>query len=173
MNRTLDKFISTTDRFESLADSMSLLNQVKEETVLATSQLIEVQKKYNESLSIPRTVAEKLNSILDRITTFEGSINQLGARHEKEQMVGNSTINLINKQLDAIEQKNRVALNYSAVADDELQELYKKQIGVIKTLNDNYSAAISNHADEFDDMLNQIHHRLDEKWGLFVNALDN
>lgn len=173
MNRTLDKFISTTDRFESLADSMSLLNQVKEETVLATSQLIEVQKKYNESLSIPRTVAEKLNSILDRITTFEGSINQLGARLEKEQMVGNSTINLINKQLDAIEQKNRVALNYSAVADDELQELYKKQIGVIKTLNDNYSVAISNHADEFDDMLNQIHHRLDEKWGLFVSALDN
>ena len=173
MNRTLDKFISTTDKFESLADSMSLLNQVKEETVLATSQLIEVQKKYNESLSIPRTVAEKLNSILDRITTFEGSINQLGARLEKEQMVGNSTINLINKQLDAIEQKNRVALNYSAVADDELQKLYKNQIGVIKTLNENYSAAISNHADDFDNMLNQIRHRLDKKWGLFVSALDN
>lgn len=173
MNRTLDKFISTTDRFESLADSMSLLNKVKEETVLATSQLIEVQKKYNESLSIPRIVAEKLNSILDRITTFEGSINQLGARLEKEQMVGNSTINLINKQLDAIEQKNRVALNYSAVADDELQKLYEKQIGVIKTLNENYSAAISNHADEFDNMLNQIRHRLDKKWGLFVSALDN
>lgn len=173
MNRTLDKFISTTDRFESLADSMFVLNQVKEETVLATNQLIEVQKKYNESLSIPQAVTEKLNSILDRVTTFEGSINQLGERLEKEQIIGNSTINLINKQLDAIEQKNSIALNYSSVADDELQELYKEQIRVITKLNDNYSNGISSHADDFEDMLNQIQRKLEKKWNLFVNTLDN
>lgn len=173
MNRTLDKFISTTDRFDSLADSMSLLNQIKEETVLATHELIKVQKDYNASLSIPLNVAEKLHSILDRVTEFENSINLLGERLGKEQMIGNSVINQINSQLDAIKQKNDIAINYTSTANEELESLYKKQVQVIKNLSNDYSRAISDHAEEFEEMLKQINKLLNEKWGLFVNALDD
>lgn len=173
MNKTLDKFISTTNRFDSIAESISSLNQTKEKIIIATQQLVEVQHHYNDSLVIPQSVAERLNDILSRMLVFENSINQLGERLAQEQMVGNSVINSINSHLDVINQKNNIAANYVDVANDELEKLYKQQTDAIKKLNDKYSTAISSHGDEFEEMLTQVQNRLDKKWKIFVATLDD
>lgn len=173
MNVTLDKFILASERFDSLAESMSLFNQVKDEIVISTQQLIDTQHRYNASLEIPQSVAERLNEILNRVTTFEESVNQLGEHLGQEQIVGNSVINSINKHMDLIDQKHAIAVNYADIAEEKLKELYTKQTDSISKLNDQYSISISNHADEFERMLKQVQERLDEKWKLFTRSLDD
>lgn len=173
MNVTLDKFILASERFDSLAESMSLFNQVKDEIVISIQQLIDTQHRYNASLEIPQSVAERLNEILNRVTTFEESVNQLGEHLGQEQIVGNSVINSINKHMDLIDQKHAIAVNYADIAEEKLKELYTKQTDSISKLNDQYSISISNHADEFERMLKQVQERLDEKWKLFTRSLDD
>lgn len=173
MLHVLKLFVSATHRFDHLSELMTQLYEVKENLVISTNQLINNQKSYNESLKVPRLVAERLNAILDRVVTFEQNIASLGNSISQTQLLGNSEMNLIKEQLLAIQRKHDIAMDYTETANDQLNDLYNRQVKTIEELNNRYSNAIVSHTEEFETMLQEISKRLRDKWNLFVGTLDN
>lgn len=172
-NATLSKFISTTKEFNDLSNSISLLYKIKEEIIIATQELISTQQQYNSSLAIPQNITEKLNNIFNRISSFEENINGLGESIAKTHMIGNRELNLIEKQLNSIQRKDDLANEYVDLANENLEKLFKTQITTINTLNTKYENAISDHANELENMVDGISQKLQEKWTSFTNMLDN
>lgn len=173
LNKTLDKFISTTNQFDNLTVAMTSLYQIKEDIVKTVQTLIVRQKEYNESLSVPQTIAENLNLILDRINNFEQNINGLGESIAQTQMIGNREMNLIERQLNIINVKNKLAENYADIANEELENLFKNQVEAIEQLNKKYKLAIGQHADELECMIDDMSKELKRKWGAFSGTLES
>lgn len=173
LNKTLDKFVASTSQFGSLADSMSLLYQVKEEIILATNDLLKTQSEYCKSLAVPQKIAHELNDILNRIITFEDSINALGANISDTQLLGNRQMNLINEQLSIIKSKNEQAATYADIANEQLKSMYEVQVNAINDLSEKYRASIENHSEELKDMVDRMSEELKTKWDAFKSMLDS
>ena len=107
-------------------------------------------------MSVPERVFEKINAILNRIVTFEESINALGESIAKTQLLGNNQMNLIEEQILAIQKKTDLAVSYQEIADDELKSIYEAQKNAIKQLNEKYCTAIDNHGDNFAIAMNDF-----------------
>lgn len=124
---TLQRFVEAADKFDSATTAIANLNNVKNEIAQSSAQLIEAQKQFMEKLPIPKSVFEKINAILNRVTTFEDSLNGLAPGLAAVQNFGNELINLINTQLNAIKQKGVILQNYQDTTDENLQKYYKEQ----------------------------------------------
>ena len=90
MLTALDLFVKAGLQFHEAVDVFKELDVVRKDLSKTISTLIATQKDYNHSLVVPKMIAERLNVILERITTFEDSINSLGASIAQTQMLGNS-----------------------------------------------------------------------------------
>jgi hypothetical protein len=105
---TLNAFVSAAQKFDTVSVSIgryeSMSNAIKEQT----ASLIEQQRSYNESLTIPSQLVTQLNNLLNRISTFEDSINNLGTTVSETQLLGNRTIKTVELQLNAIKQKQDI-----------------------------------------------------------------
>lgn len=120
----LQAFVEATDHFTELTNSLNQFEKARRMMLRATDEVINMQKQYAESLEMPKELVIKVNSILDRITKFEDSINALGTDIAQTHMIGNDTINLINEQLSGIKKKGKIADKYLGLADGKLEELY-------------------------------------------------
>lgn len=147
---TLEKFTQAAGKFDTVTTSIGKLNEIKENIAQSSQTLIEAQSNFIEQMTIPERVFEKVNTILNRITTFEDSINNLGENISKTQILGNSQMNLIEEQITAIQKKTNLATGYQEIADEELQKLYNSQIATINKLNARYKAAIEDHGEKFE-----------------------
>lgn len=147
--KTLENFIVAADKFDSVTDSISKLSTVKEELTDSSAKLVEAQSQFINQMSVPERVFDKINTILNRIVTFEESINALGESIAKTQLLGNNQMNLIEEQILAIQKKTDLAVSYQELADDELKSIYEAQKNAIKQLNEKYCAAIDKHGDDF------------------------
>lgn len=147
--KTLESFVVAADKFDAVTTSIAKLSEVKEDLADSSFKLIEAQTKFIGQMSVPERVFEKINAILNRIVTFEESLNALGESISQTQLLGNSQMNLIQEQITAIQKKTDLAVSYQELADDELKAVYEAQKKAIKQLNEKYCAAIDAHGDDF------------------------
>lgn len=147
--KTLESFVVAADKFDAVTTSIAKLSEVKEDLADSSVKLVEAQTKFIGQMSIPERVFEKINTILNRIVTFEESLNALGESISQTQLLGNSQMNLIQEQITAIQKKTDLAVSYQELADDELKAIYESQKNAIKQLNEKYCAALDTHGDDF------------------------
>ena len=147
--KTLESFVAAADKFDAVTTSIAKLSEVKEGLADSSVKLVEAQTKFIGQMSVPERVFEKINAILNRIVTFEESLNALGESISQTQLLGNSQMNLIKEQITAIQKKTDLAVSYQELADDELKAVYEAQKKAIKQLNEKYCAAIDTHGDDF------------------------
>lgn len=168
----LSAFVEATDHFTELTASLNKFEQARRMMLRATDEVINMQKQYAESLEVPKELVIKVNSILDRITTFEESINNLGKDISQTQLLGNDTINLINEQLNGIKKKGKLADKYLGLADGKLEELYNRQTAAIGKMTNNYENAIKEHIAGFDRIIEESTKDFDKRHKDFLAALD-
>ena len=154
--KTLESFVVAADKFDAVTTSIAKLSEVKEELADSSVKLVEAQTKFIGQMSVPERVFEKINAILNRIVTFEESLNALGESISQTQLLGNSQMNLIQEQITAIQKKTDLAISYQELADDELKAVYETQKNAIKQLNVKYCAAIDTHGDDFALAMNEF-----------------
>jgi hypothetical protein len=154
--KTLESFVVAADKFDAVTTSIAKLSEVKEDLADSSVKLVEAHTKFIGQMSVPERVFEKINAILNRIVTFEESLNALGESISQTQLLGNSQMNLIQEQITAIQKKTDLAISYQELADDELKAVYETQKNAIKQLNEKYCAAIDTHGDDFALAMNEF-----------------
>lgn len=147
--KTLESFVTAADKFDAVTTSIAKLSDVKDNLADSSVKLVEAQTKFIGQMGIPERVFEKINAILNRIVTFEESLNALGESISQTQLLGNSQMNLIQEQITAIQKKTDLTVSYQELADDELKAVYEVQTRAIKQLNEKYCAALDSHGDDF------------------------
>jgi hypothetical protein len=154
--KTLDRFVAASEQFETVTTSIERLTSIKDEIAESSIQLINAQSHFNKQLVIPERIFEKICVILDRISTFEDSVNGLGVSISQTQLLGSSQMNLIQEQITAIQKKTDLAVSYQELADEELKEIYRHQTQAINSLNEKYRSAIESHGDDFIEVMNDF-----------------
>lgn len=132
MQLTLDKFIKASNNFGiiefHLESFLKLLESQKESHI----RMLEAERDFNESLHIPQNVAEKLVSILDRITEFENGVNALGKELAKSKVIGDNLLETVRMQLSALDSKREILDSYVTKAEGELKGIYKAEYDAIE-----------------------------------------
>lgn len=147
---TLDKFVSAANSFDSVTTSIQKLEEAKERIIASTNTLAEKQESYNQSLEIPTRLLQQVNAILDRVTTFEKSINALGVNIAQTQLLGNTQINAIEEQLNALKTKHSLVYRYQDTEVTELEKIYNEQSKAVMELSDAFKRVVAQNKDDIE-----------------------
>ena len=172
MSETLDRFVDSVHSLDSLEENIVYLEQQKEFLNSSTKELMDAQEAYLLSLEIPQEIANKLKSILDRFVRFEDNINKFGEDLSQNQLIGNREVNLIQQQINALERNTKLISNFQELTTEELENVCNAQIDDVNALTKKYSAAISNHSDEFKEFMDSVANEILEKKREFLETLE-
>ena len=153
---TLDKFVTAASSFDSVTTSIQKLEEAKERIIASTNTLAEKQESYNQSLEIPTNLLQQINAILDRVTTFEKSINALGVNIAQTQLLGNTQINAIEEQLNALKAKHRLVSGYQETQLEELDKIYQEQSKAVKDLSDAFKRVVAQNKDDIETAMSDF-----------------
>ena len=153
---TLDKFVTAANSFDSVTTSIQKLEEAKERIIASTNMLAEKQESYNQSLEVPTRLLSQVNAILDRVTTFENNINALGVNIAQTQLLGNTQINAIEEQLNALKAKHRLISGYQDTQVDELDKIYQEQSKAVKDLSDAFKRVVAQNKDDIEEAMRQF-----------------
>lgn len=159
---TLDKFVSAANSFDAVTTSIQKLEEAKERIIASTNTLAEKQESYNQSLEIPTRLLQQVNAILDRVTTFEKSINALGVNIEQTQLLGNTQINAIEEQLNALKTKHNLVYRYQDTEVEELDKIYKEQSKAVMDLSDAFKRVVAQNKDDIETAMGDFKKAYDE-----------
>ena len=159
---TLDKFVSAANSFDSVTTSIQKLEEAKERIIASTNTLTEKQESYNQSLEIPTRLLQQVNAILDRVTTFEKSINALGVNIAQTQLLGNTQINAIEEQLNALKTKHSLVYRYQDTEVEELEKIYKEQSKAVMDLSDAFKRVVAQNKDDIETAMGDFKKAYDE-----------
>lgn len=159
---TLEKFVSAANSFDSVTTSIQKLEEAKERIIASTNTLAEKQESYNQSLEIPTRLLQQVNAILDRVTTFENSINALGVNIEQTQLLGNTQINAIEEQLNALKTKHSLVYRYQDTEVEELEKIYKEQSKAVMDLSDAFKRVVAQNKDDIETTMGDFKKAYDE-----------
>lgn len=154
--RGLEKYVEAANHFIGITKSLDKFEEARRMMLAAAQEAINLQNAYSESLVVPRELALRINQILDRVKNFEANIERLGDKLNEREILGNDVVNAIRDQVNAIEKKSKIADNYLEVADGKLEDLFREQTNAIENLNKRYRAAISDHAEEFEQLIEKL-----------------
>lgn len=183
MVTTLDKFVTAANSFDSVTTSIQKLEEAKERIIASTNTLAEKQESYNQSLEIPTRLLQQINSILDRVTTFEKSINALGVNIAQTQLLGNTQINAIEEQLNALKTKHSLVYRYQDTQVEELEKIYQEQTKAVNDLSEAFRRAVSQNRDDiekamqdfktaYDTIVRDCKTGIEQKLEEFIKALN-
>lgn len=167
----MEKYVEAANHFVSITKSLDKFEEARRMMLAAAQEAIEIQNQYSDSLRIPREVAVRINKILDRITTFEASINALGDKINQRDILGSNVVNAIEQQVNSIAKKGRIADKYLNIADGKLEDLYDRQSEAIEEMGKRYKNAIDKHINGFEEMLGDYTSELEEKHKRLVEVL--
>lgn len=162
MVTTLDKFVTAANSFDSVTTSIQKLEEAKERIIASTNTLAEKQEAYNQSLEIPTRLLTQINAILDRVTTFEKSINALGVNIAQTQLLGNTQINAIEEQLNALKTKHSLVYRYQDTEVEELDKIYKEQSKAVTDLSDAFKRVVAQNKDDIETAMGDFKKAYDE-----------
>lgn len=159
---TLEKFVSAANSFDAVTTSIQKLEEAKERIIASTNTLAEKQESYNQSLEIPTRLLQQVNAILDRVTTFEKSINALGVNIAQTQLLGNTQINAIEEQLNALKTKHNLVYRYQDTEVEELEKIYKEQSKAVMELSDAFKRVVAQNKDDIETTMVDFKKAYDE-----------
>lgn len=168
---TLERFVEVSDHFKQIMDSLNSFERARRMMLDAANKVTEYQQQYNDSLQIPLEVAAKINDILNRLTNFEQSINNLGTDVARTQLIGNNLVNAVNEQLLAIRKKQKVAEKYKDIADEKLESLFNEQTNLIDEMNAKYKAALDRHMVSYEEQMNSFVEEMEVRRQLFLESI--
>ena len=153
---TLDKFVTAANSFDSVTTSIQKLEEAKERIIASTNTLTEKQESYNQSLEIPTNLLQQINAILNRVITFEKNIDALGVNIAQTQLLGNTQINAIEEQLNALKAKHRLVSGYQEMQVEELDKIYQEQSKAVKDLSDAFKRVVAQNKDDIEEAMRQF-----------------
>lgn len=153
---TLDKFVSAAESFGFVSDAVSKLEDVRDRIVASSSVLVERQAEYNRSLEVPEELLGRINALLDRVVTFERSLNEFGENMNQTQLFRNEQLNLIEEQLKALQAKSRAVTDYQDTQVEELSEIYKEQNAAITSLTNAFRSAVEQNGTDMEKTLSEF-----------------
>lgn len=153
---SLDAFVRASQNFDLVTTALNRFEVTRNAIKDVTVELVNTQRRYNESLEIPLNVANKLNQILARITDFEKSINALGRSIEKTDLLGNTEIEALKQAITAIKKKQKVAVEAMEVSDGHLENIFKMQSESIVKLGRTYEESFASYAEKFQNILDGL-----------------
>ena len=171
--RGLEKYVEAADHFVGITQSLNKFEEARRMMLAAAQEAINLQNAYSESLNVPREIALRINQILDRVKNFEANIERLGDKLNEREILGNDVVNAIRDQVNGIEKKNKIAESYLQKADGELEDLFAEQTKVIGNLNSRYEAAISNHIDGFEDLMERLKEDIKVRHSQFLALMED
>lgn len=164
--RGMEKYVEAANHFVGITQSLDKFEEARRLMLVAAQEAINIQNQYTESLKIPREVAVKIAGILDRVSTFERSVNELGERLNQREILGNDVLEMVKVQISSIAKKGRIAEKFIEIADAKLEQAYQDQVKAIGQLNQRYLHAIEDHSNGFRQMMsdqsNDLKRRHDE-----------
>lgn len=169
---SLNAFVRAARNFDLVTTALNRFEESKNEIKNVTVELVRTQKNYNESLVVPLNVANKLNSILSRVTEFERSINALGRSIEKTDLIANTEVEALKDAIKAIKKKQKIAVEAMEVSDGHLANIFKLQSESIVKLGRVYEESIASYAEKFEKILSGLSAEMQERRREIVCAIE-
>lgn len=181
---TLDKFVVAASSFDSVSETIAGLEDVRERISVSSENLAARQESYNRSLEIPEKLVREVNSVLDRVSIFERSLNEFGDNMNKTQLFRNEQLNLIEEQLRALKAKTNAVQSYQDTQVDELHAIYKEQTDAVNRLSVSFRQAVDKNGSDmeaamrefqsvYDRIVNECRAGVERKLEEFSTALDS
>lgn len=170
---TLNKFVEVSGILEQTAKHIEGLRDVGkmiEEQVLS---LMTAQEEYTKSLAIPKVLTERINNLLDRVSTFEKNINNLGTAISSTELLGHDEMQAIKKHLDRIDEQNFQARRYADMQTKELESFFEEQKRSISDLSEQYRRLMDEHGGKLTEVMDEAIKSLSNKREAFVRSIDN
>lgn len=169
---SLDAFVRASQNFDLVTTALNRFEVTRNAIKDVTVELINTQRRYNESLELPLNVANKLNQILARVTDFEKSINALGRSIEKTDLLGNTEIEALKEAVKAIKKKQKIAVEAMEVSDGHLENIFKMQYESIVKLGRTYEESFATYAEKFQNILDGLEKEMLERRREIVAAIE-
>lgn len=169
---SLDAFVRASQNFDLVTTALNRFEVTRNAIKDVTVELINTQRRYNESLELPLNVANKLNQILARVTDFEKSINALGRSIEKTDLLGNTEIEALKEAVKAIKKKQKIAVEAMEVSDGHLENIFKMQSESIVKLGRTYEESFATYAEKFQNILDGLEKEMLERRREIVAAIE-
>jgi hypothetical protein len=170
---TLQQFVDSAQVFQASTNLISEYNTMLDNMMMVSQHVIEKQNEYAESLQIPSELVKKLTALLDRISTFEDSINALGENISQAEMLGNQELALIKRHLESFEEKKQLADRFLDRNNEELEGVFKLQIKTVKSLFDDYRQQLDEEREALSTMVREMLLIINKKKTDLLNHLEN
>lgn len=172
LNKSMEAFVAASQKFSEITGSLDQFERARRLMLIAAQETINLQREFNDSLSVPKQVAVEINSILNRITKFEDSINKLGTDIDQTKLIGEKTIKEISDNIQTIKKKQKVAENYADLANDKLQVFFEEYNVELGAIAKRYNEALEKYLADYEAMLQNRKEELEERKREFTNAID-
>jgi len=169
---SLESFVRASQNFDLVTTALNRFEVTRNAIKDVTVELINTQRRYNESLEVPLSVANKLNQILSRVTDFEKSINALGRNMEKIDLIGNTEVEALKEAVKAIKNKQKIAVEAMQVSDGHLENIFQMQGDSIRKLNKAYEENLATYVQKFEDVLESLGKEMQERRREIVAAIE-
>lgn len=167
------QFAESSEHFKELTESLNDFERARRMLLAATQEAINLQKSYNDSLTIPREVASEINTIMQRVVKFEQSINALGTDLAATQMFGNATIEEIRSQISAIKVKHKVAEQYIETSNNKLEMFFDSQLIELKRLETKYLEALDTIFKTYESLTKDHETEINQRHEIFKKAIED
>ena len=169
---SLNAFVRAAQNFDAVTKALNRFETARDEIKNATVELVNCQRRYNESLETPLKIANKLNQLLARVTDFEKSINALGRSIEKTDLIGNTEIEALKQAITAIKKKQKIAVEAMETSDGHLKNIFDLQSDAIKKLGRTYEESFASYAEKFQNVLVGLEREMFERRREIVAAIE-
>lgn len=166
------QFAAASEHFEELTHSLNDFERARRLMLGAIQEAINLQKSYNDSLEIPNQVARSINGILQRVVTFEESINALGTDIAQTQMISNTTIEEIQAQIKAIKQKHKIAEKFVDTGNERLEKFFEEEVRKLGRLQNKYFDALDKLFKHYSDLIEKHEKEIGQRHQIFIEAID-
>ena len=173
MFETLQQFVDAAETFQLSTNSIEEYNALLSNLMVTTQQVIVKQDEFSKSLQIPQELVLRLNSLLDRITTFEQNVNAVGENIAQAEMLGNKELALIQRHLESLDEKKQLADRFLDTSNDELQTIFLQQGKLVKAIFDNYQQQLEDERNELSSFVRETLQIISKKKADLLNHLEN
>lgn len=173
IQNTLGSFIEASYSYGRIVEKTQDIENLSARLEQHIVDLVNTQARYNSSLKVPLSVANKLNDILSRITEFENSINALGRDIEKTDMISNTELEALKDIITSIRKKQRLANDMIELSDGKIRRMLKGQAESIEKLGTGYIDNFTAYAERFQNTLKDIEKEMHTRSREILSTLES
>jgi hypothetical protein len=98
-------------------------------------QFIEKQKELNQSIDKTLTIVTKIDNLMNRVSLFEESINNLGSRIDNADYMGSDLLNKVNKKLSDLDDQFELLKQHSQYSKGQIEYHFVQETKKVEALS--------------------------------------